>query len=245
MKIIILNAGIGERLKFLTKDNPKCLIKIHNNNTILDIQLKNLIKCNLKNIIMVTGYLDYKIKNHIDLNYPTLKIQYVKNPIYYKTNYIYSMYLTKDFIDDDIILLHGDLIFSNSILGDLINSKDFNCVLVNKNIIPPKKDFKALIIDNKILKIGVNVTGINIAFLAPLYKLIKQFYEMWLNQIEKFVKNNQIKCYAEDALNEILSKHILKPFYINDVNCKEIDDFEDLQSIKKILQKNKQFKLNK
>lgn len=238
MKVIILNAGIGKRLGYLTKNNPKCLIKINDKDTILDHQLKNLIKSNLKEIIMPTGYFEEKIKNHVKTNYPTLNIQYINNPIYYKTNYIYSIYLLKNVIDDDVILLHGDLIFSKILLEEIINSKDINIVLVNKEIKPPKKDFKALIIDEKIIKIGVNISGSNRAFLAPLYKLTKQFFNAWLNQIEKFINDNRVNCYAEDALNEILNKLILKPFYFTNQICKEIDDIKDLELIKIVFKEN-------
>jgi phosphoenolpyruvate phosphomutase len=108
-------------------------------------------------------------------------------------------------------------------------------VLVNKEIPPPKKDFKALIINERVVKIGVEVSGPESAFLAPLYKLTNQFFKSWLDQISAFVNDNKVNCYAEDALNEILNQLNLKPFYINDLSCKEIDDFEDLNNIKEIL----------
>jgi len=238
VKVILLNAGMGKRLGYLTKNNPKCLIKINDKDTILDYQLKNLIKSNLKEIIMLTGYFEEKIKNHVKINYPTLNIQYINNPIYYKTNYIYSIYLLKNIIDDDVILLHGDLIFSRFLLEEISDSKDINNVLVNKEIKPPKKDFKALIIDEKIIQIGVNISGSNRAFLAPLYKLTKQFFNAWFNQIEKFINDNRVNCYAEDALNEILNKVILKPFYFQNKICKEIDDIKDLELVKKYLKEN-------
>lgn len=229
---------MGKRLGYLTKNNPKCLVKINDKDTILDYQLKKIVNSNLKNIIMPTGPFEDKIKKYVKTNYPTLNIQYINNPIYYKTNYIYSIYLLKNIIDDDVILLHGDLIFSNILLDEIINSKDLNCVLVNKEIPPPEKDFKALIIDERIIQIGVNVSGSNSAFLAPLYKLTKQFFNVWLNQIEKFINKNRVNCYAEDALNEILNKLILKPFYFTNQICKEIDDIKDLELIKKLFKEN-------
>ena len=238
MKVILLNAGMGKRLGYLTKNNPKCLVKINEKDTILDYQLKKIVNSNLENIIMPTGPFEDKIKKYVKNNYPTLKVQYIHNPLYYKTNYIYSIYLIKDIIDDDVILLHGDLIFSNFLLDEIINSKDLNCVLVNKEIPPPEKDFKALIIDEKIVQIGVNVSGSNSAFLAPLYKLTKKFFNVWLNQIEKFINKNRVNCYAEDALNEILNKLILKPFYFTNQICKEIDDIKDLEFIKKFFKEN-------
>ncbi len=235
MKVILLNAGIGKRMGTLTESNPKCLVKITETDTILDYQLKNFLKCNLKNIIMLTGPFEDQIRTHVELNYPSLNVQYVQNPIYDKTNYIYTLYLVRNVINEDVVLVHGDLIFSDVILRDLINFQEKNCVLVNKEIPPPKKDFKALIIDERVVKIGVDVFGPNSAFLAPLYKLTDQFFRSWLDQISAFVNANKVNYYAEDALNEILNQLNLKPFYINDLSCKEIDDLEDLNIIKKIL----------
>jgi len=234
MKIIILNAGIGKRLQPITKKIPKCLIKISNNDTILDLQLKSLIKYNLTEIIILTGPFEKKIKEYIRKNYPKLKVQYVHNPRYERTNYIYSLYLTKEMIDDKVILFHGDLIFSDLLLENMIKSKYSNCVLVNKEIPLPKKDFKALLINDRVEKIGVNIFGSNAAFLAPLYKLSKEFFLNWLIQIEIFIKNNQVNLYAEDALNEILNQVSLKPIYFNTLFCMEIDDFEDLNRARSI-----------
>lgn len=230
MKVIILNAGIGKRLGTLTKDKPKCLVQITRDKTILDTQLDTLIKCSLREIIMLTGPFENQIKQHIHGNYPKLKVKYIQNPVYDKTNYIYSMYLLKDNIDDDVLLMHGDLIFSEEILKDLISSNHRDCIIVNKEI-RPKKDFKALIIDEKIVQIGVNIFEPNAAFFPPLYKLSKEFLQIWLHQIEGFVNQNKVNCYAEDALNEILDELNLKPVYITDINCKEIDDKQDLEFV--------------
>jgi phosphoenolpyruvate phosphomutase len=221
VKLLLLNSGIGSRLGILTQNNPKCLIKINEKETILDYQLNKIIGSNLKDIIITTGPFEDKIKKYIKSNYPKLKVQYVYNPIYYETNYIYTIYLTKDIIDDDIILLHGDLIFSNNLLKDIIDSEYRDCVLINKEITPPEKDFKALIIDEKIIQISVNISDPNSVFLAPLYKLSYRFFKAWLNQIEKFIIENQFENYAEDALNTILNELVLKPFYFNNKICKE------------------------
>ncbi len=131
--------------------------------------------------------------------------------------------------------MHGDLIFSDEILNGLLLFKEKNCVAVNKEIPPPKKDFKALIIDERVVKIGIDVSGPKSAFLPPLYKLTDQFFRSWLDQISTFINDNKVSYYAEDALNEILNQLDLKPFYINDISCKEIDDLEDLINIKKIV----------
>jgi len=238
MKVIILNAGIGKRLAPLTNKLPKCLVKISDDNTILDHQLKNIIKFGFRDFIIPTGPFEEQIKNYIKENYPSIKVQYINNPLYDKTNYIYSLYLAKEIIDDDVLYSHGDLIFSENLVKLLLDSNDCDCVLVNKDIPPPVKDFKATILNDRINKIGVNLFGENTAFLAPLYKLSKEFMIQWLTHIENFVKNNRVNCYAEDALNEILDILLLKPCFYNEF-CVEIDDHEDLEGVKNYLSKNK------
>lgn len=237
MKVILLNAGIGKRLAPLTNYIPKCLVKINNNNeTILDHQLKSILNFNFKDFIITTGPYEELIKEHIRQHYPSINVEYINNPLHKQTNYIYSLYLAKDIINDDVLFSHGDLIFSDHLIGLLLESKIKDCVLVNKKINPPIKDFKANILNNRIYKIGVNLLGSNAAFLAPLYKLSEEFMVAWLKQIEKFVNYDKVDCYAEDALNEILDHLILKPCYYDEF-CVEIDDHKDLEEVKNYFNK--------
>ena len=135
MKALILNSGRGERLYPLTKYKPKALIKI-GNKTLLGLQLDNLIGCNVRDIIITTGPFENKIKKYVEKEYSDVNVSYVKNPKYRTTNYIYSMWLTKSLVDDDVILLHGDLLFDRKLLERLVDEKYANCVLVNKKIKP-------------------------------------------------------------------------------------------------------------
>jgi len=227
MKALILNSGKGERLRPLTEDKPKALIKI-GDKTILEYQIDNLISCNITNVIITTGPFEDKIKEHVKEKYPDLKVSYVNNPKYETTNYIYSMWLTKELIDDDMILLHGDLIFDKKLLERLINEECENCVLVNKEIKAPEKDFKAVIENNRVVKIGVEFSGENAFFSAPLYKFSKSDFLCWLDEVEKFIERGDTKSYAEDAFNKISDKIVLHPLYFDDELCMEIDTMDDL-----------------
>jgi len=227
MKAIILASGIGKRLRPLTYDIPKPLLKI-GDKTILEYQIDNLISCNIRNIIITAGPFADKIKKHVKEKYPEIEVSYVNNPKYETTNYIYSMWLTKELIDDDIILLHGDLVFDKKLLEKLINEKNINCVLVNKKIQAPEKDFKAVIGNNRVVKIGVEFFGENAFFSAPLYKFSKSDFLCGLDEIENFIKRGDTKSYAEDAFNKISDKVILHPLYFDKELCMEIDTMEDL-----------------
>jgi phosphoenolpyruvate phosphomutase len=233
MKAIILASGIGRRLQPLTKNLPKPLIKV-NKKTILEYQLDNLLKCNIKKIIITTGPFEDKISKFLHKQYKEFLFSFVNNPKYAITNYIYSLWLTRDLIDDDIILFHGDLIFSENLLRRLINGKE-NLVLVNKDAELPKKDFKAVIENNKVVKIGVEFFGKNAFLSQPLYKFNKRDFLIWMNAIEKEIKNGNLNIYAEDAFNKISDEITLNPLYFSDELCMEIDTPEDLKIARSML----------
>ena len=220
----------------MTYEIPKPLIKIIEDKTILEYQIDNLIGCGIRNIIITTGPFEDKIKMHVKEKYPKLDVTYVNNPKYETTNYIYSIWLTKGLIDDDIILLHGDLLFDKKLLEKLINEKCENCVLVNRGIKPPEKDFKAVIENNRVVKIGVEFSGENAFFSAPLYKFSKSDFLCWLDEVERFIKKEDIKRYAEDAFNKISDKIVLHPLYFDDELCMEIDTMEDLEIARKLIE---------
>lgn len=228
MKAIILASGVGRRLRPLTNYVPKSLIKV-GHKTILDYQLESLIKYGIDDIVITTGPFEGKIEEHVQRNYAT-RVQFIHNPEYESTNYIYTLWLIKDVIDDDIILLHGDLLFDSVLLGKLIRAKG-NRVLVNRKIKPPEKDFKALIENERVVKIGVALSGPNAYSCAPMYKLSKLDFLYWLDEIERFIKQGKVNCYAEDAFNEISGKILLRFLYFERF-CMEIDTMYDLEKAK-------------
>lgn len=236
MKALILNSGRGERLLPLTKYKPKSLIKI-GDNTLLGHQLDSLIRCNVRDMIITTGPFENKLKKYVEKEYCDVNVSYVKNPKYRTTNYIYSMWLAKSLVDDDIILLHGDLFFERKLLERLVDEKHLNCVLVNRKIKPPEKDFKAVVENNRVTKIGVEFSGKNVFFSAPLYKFSKSDFLHWLNEIEEFIKKGHLKIYAESVFNEISDKIVLHPLYFAEETCLEIDTEEDLKLARSLFRK--------
>jgi len=233
MKAVILNSGLGKRLEELTENKPKCLVELYNGETILERQLRILIKNGIKEIVMTTGPFERKIKKHVSDKFPNLSIKYVKNDYYSETNYIYSIYLAKNEIIDDVLLLHGDLVFSNELIEKIVNYEKNNFGLINKKVDLPEKDFKAKILNDKITKISIDITGNNVYTFMPIYNLKKGKIKLWVDEIEKFVKNKELKVYAENALNNILDEIELNYFEYSNYFCKEIDDKNDLEIINK------------
>ena len=239
MKALILASGAGKRLRPLTYEIPKPLIKV-SGKTILNYLVNNLIACGVREIIITTGAFEDKIKKFMreefpSEKFPNVKVSYMNNPNYKTTNYICSMWLARGLVDDDVILVHGDLLFEVGLLRRLINEKYANCVLVNRKIKGPEKDFKAVIEDGRVVKIGVEFSGENAFFSVPLYKFSRVDFRSWLDEVGIFIKNGETKRYAEDAFNKISDKIMLHPVYFEDEFCVEIDTERDLETANKLV----------
>ena len=235
MKALILNSGLGHRMGALTKEHPKCMTEISDNETILSRQLKLVSKFGIKEVIITTGYYDSVLVIYCkSLNLP-LKFNFVKNPIYDKTNYIYSIYCARDFLNDDIILMHGDLVFDEQIFQDVVSSKT-SCMTVSSTLRLPDKDFKAVVDDGLVKKVGIEF--FDNAFAAqPLYKILRPDWKIWLNEICKYCESGITKCYAENALNNISDSCRIYMLDVKNQLCNEIDTPEDLEMVKEMLNK--------
>ena len=234
MKALILNSGMGSRMGILTSEHPKCMTEISRTETILSRQLTMLAEAGITEVIMTTGLFDSIMVNYCQRLELPLHITFVKNPAYKDTNYIYSIYCAKEYLDDDIILMHGDLVFENSVLDAVLSSKD-SCMVVSSTLQLPDKDFKAVVRNGKIIKVGVEFFNEAMAAQA-LYKLNREDWEVWLNRIIIFCESGNVKCYAENALNEVSDQCSINALDIRDSLCSEIDDAKDLAIVSKKLE---------
>ena len=132
MQAIILAAGMGKRLGDLTKDNTKCMIKV-NGTYLIDRLLSQLDSLNLERIILVIGYQGEKLRTHIEKQSRNTPIEYIYNPVYNKTNNIYSLYLAKEELQkQDTLLIESDLIFEDTLFHKILNNPYPNLALVAK-----------------------------------------------------------------------------------------------------------------
>ena len=233
MKALILNSGLGSRMGVLTSEHPKCMTEILYSDTILSRQLKLIAEAGITDVVMTTGYYSDVLEDYCrSLNLP-LNYKFVNNPLYDKTNYIYSIYCAREYLDDDVILMHGDLVFENSVFEEVINSEK-SCMTVSSTLDLPEKDFKAVVEDGKITKVGIEFFN-NAMAAQPLYKLNKEDWKVWLDSIVAFCESDNTGCYAENALNAVSDKCEIVPFDFEDRLCAEIDNPEDLKVISKRL----------
>lgn len=234
MKCIILNSGMGTRLGDLTANNPKSLVYLSENETILSKAINILSKFDFDEFIITTGYLDNILKDYIVKTFPDLIFSFVHNSIYDKTNYIKSLDLVPD-LNDDIVLLHGDLVFDEETAEYVIGSND-SCVVVDSSIDIPKDDFKAKIVENNVKYIGVDYFEDDAIACQPFYYLKNEDWKIWKNKIREFCDSGNTNVYAENALNKLTDEINIKAIDIKGQLCMEIDTKEDLAKVKEILQ---------
>ena len=136
MQAIILAAGMGKRLGRYTKEATKCMVKV-NGKTLIEYAIESLVQNNIRKLIMVIGYKGDVLRDFIKekfnkSNLNGMEIEYIENPIYDKTNNIYSLYLACDkLMQDDTILLESDLIYRPQIIFKLIESSEKNLAVVS------------------------------------------------------------------------------------------------------------------
>lgn len=229
MKALILNSGLGHRMGALTSEHPKCMTEISAIDTILSRQLKLIAAAGIKDVVMTTGYFNDVLEKYCNsLNLP-LSFTFVNNPLYTETNYIYSIYCARDHLDDDILLMHGDLVFESSVLDDII-AYEKSCMKVSTTIALPEKDFKAVVHDGRVEKVGIEFFTDAMEAQA-LYKLKKEDWRIWLDEIIVFCESDNCKCYAENAFNGVSDKCAIYAYDVKNRLCSEIDTPEDLKMV--------------
>ena len=233
MKALILNSGMGSRMGVLTSEHPKCMTEISPRETILSRQLAQLCDAGVKQVVITTGLFGHVLEAYCaSLDLP-LEYTFVHNPDYRITNYIYSIYLAREFLDDDLLLLHGDLVFENEVL-DRVLASETSCMTVSSTLPLPDKDFKAVIKDGKVLKVGVQFFR-DAAAAQALYHLKREDWRTWLKEIEAFVAAGKLTVYAEEALNALDGAANITALDVQDLLCAEIDDAQDLAVVSRRL----------
>ena len=154
-KAVILDAGEGRRLRPLTEFAPKCLLRL-NGITILEHQLSNLAECGIKKVILVVGYRANQIFQKLTGKNFGLDLNFIQNPVYYKTNTVFSLWLAKNEIKEDFIYLNGDVVFHKKVLMRLLNSQYDTCLAVEKKRVG-EEEVKVELLSDVIRTIGKKI----------------------------------------------------------------------------------------
>jgi alcohol dehydrogenase class IV/choline kinase len=232
MKAVILNSGIGKRLGAFTQQNHKSMTRLSNGETLFGRQLRLLVQAGVEDVAVTTGPFAYQLAEvAAEPHLANLKVAFVANPDYASTNYIYSLFLARDQLDDDVLLMHGDLVFNRAVVTELLADPRPDLGVVDETAPLPDKDFKARIAEGVIREVSVSAFGPDCVAFQPLYKLSRRAMKLWLDRMERFVEAGSTQVYAENAFNEISDQIDLAPFSYSHGFVAEIDTFGDLAGV--------------
>mgnify|MGYP000880339104 FL=1 len=238
MQVIILAAGMGRRLGELTQDNTKCVVTV-NGVRLIDRLLRQLVSVSnpLHRIVIVIGYEGKKLKEYLGNSYQHIPLEYVENPIYNKTNNIYSLFLAKEELAyDDTLLVESDLIFEDGVFEKVLSNPFPNLAVVAKY--ESWMDGTMVVLDGEnnivtfVPKSAFSYNDVERYYkTANIYKFSRDFsvtkYIPFLEAYSKAMGTNE---YYESVLRvlSMLDKTGLKGLPIDNMKWYEIDDVQDL-----------------
>ena len=233
MQVIILAAGMGRRLGELTQDNTKCMVTV-NGVRLIDRLLRQLVSVSnpLHRIVIVIGYEGKKLKEYLGNSYQHIPLEYVENPIYNKTNNIYSLFLAKEELAyDDTLLVESDLIFEDGVFEKVLSNPFPNLAVVAKY--ESWMDGTMVVLDGEnnivtfVPKSAFSYNDVERYYkTANIYKFSRDF-SVTKEAYSKAMGTNE---YYESVLRvlSMLDKTGLKGLPIDNMKWYEIDDVQDL-----------------
>jgi histidinol-phosphate/aromatic aminotransferase/cobyric acid decarboxylase-like protein/choline kinase len=236
MQAIILAAGVGRRLGSLTKDSTKCMVTL-NGRRLIEYAFDALVEAKIPRAVMVVGHGAEELQTFLGESCRGVKVEYVLNPIYARSNNIYSLLLAKDFLKrDDSLLLESDVIFEKSLLAECLADKDENLAVVAK--FQPWMDGTVTTLDghgyisNFISKKDLDwLESERYYKTVNIYKLSRDFSRKKLVPFLKtYIETKGIHEYYEEVLKVLtfIDAGTLKAFEMGERIWYEIDDIQDL-----------------
>lgn len=236
MQAIILAAGMGKRLKDLTQNNTKCMVKV-NGITLIERLLRILDRKQLSRIVIVVGYEGQKLIDFIQTLGIQTAIEYIDNPIYDKTNNIYSLALANEYlVNEDTLLFESDLIFEESLVDCLLEDERETLALVDKY--ESWMDGTCMVLDEEDDIVDF-IPGKYLNFqekdkyykTVNIYKFSKHFSaNTYVPFLEAYKKAMGVNEYYESVIKLIamLDTHEIKAKRLQNQVWYEIDDVQDL-----------------
>lgn len=232
MKAIILAAGIGSRLRPMTLNKPKCLVKVAGI-PIIDYQIRSYIMAGIEEIIVVTGYMSDKVKDFCNkyCNFKNFKI--IENSDYDTTNNMYSLYLARqELIGENFILSNGDIVFDKQIAINTIQSKMENLIVADQGSYN-EESMKITLEESGYINDISKTISRQMAYgnSIDMYKFSSDASKILFDEIINIIEyEKSLKEWTELALQRLLKADMLKmyPLDISTLKWVEIDNYEDL-----------------
>ncbi|HMQ70373.1 MAG TPA: phosphocholine cytidylyltransferase family protein [Ignavibacteria bacterium] len=241
MQAIILAAGASKRLRPLTDTTPKCLLKIGDKN-LLERTILNITDNGINDLIFVTGYRENMIKDFMKETFPELNVTFITNTDYENNNNSYSLWMTRDHVKGEILLLDSDILFDKKIITALLRSENENCLAVNFTDKLDEEQIKVILNgENEVTEIGkeisieksagesIGIEKFSAYFMKALFAILDR----------KISRENNVNEFYEASFQELINKggsgNSIFAEDVSEYTCMEIDtadDYEKAQTLK-------------
>lgn len=235
-KAVILLAGREKKLAPLTDEIHQCLFNLGDLCVIEDMLLK-LHRQGIEEAILVVGHKSDLIKNKIGIRYNNLVIRYVENSDFETTGAAHSLWLAKDYLKDDFLLLDGDIICEEELLGAILESDKKDIIAVDEYRDGTENKVTVKIAKDKIVKIGKNLPinkDAKFVHAIGITKISVKTAELLVKELDKFTNNRELSRIYDDAINEILDKVEFYALDVKGLNWFEIDELNEFDKAQKL-----------
>jgi NDP-sugar pyrophosphorylase family protein len=241
MKGLILAAGMGTRLDPLTRDCPKCMVHVAGR-PMMEFQLDALRRAGIRHCTIVLGYMADSVRDYFGTEYKGVRLSYVENADYAKTNNLYSFLLAKAGFDDDLVLLEGDLVFDDRLVSQLVGTSEKNVAIVDQF----RSDMDGTLI---LAQDGIATSMVLKADQGPgfdyspalktvnIYKLSREtLIDSIVPEMESFITEGRTDQYYEAAFASLIELGRMNMAIMHTEKSKwaEIDTLDDLREAEKM-----------
>lgn len=238
MKAIILAAGIASRLRPLTDNTPKCLLKI-GERSLLQRTFDALIGNGIEEFIVVTGYLHEQIENFLNENYAGVDIKFIHNDVYDSTNNIYSLWLTRKEADgEDVLLLDSDILFSPEIVARLLASPHKDILALNNHPLG-EEEIKVIVDERGLVKEISKVCSIPDAIgeSIGIERMSSQYTTALFKELQVMIEEEKAdNVFYEKAFERLIPLgNTFAVMDVTDLFSVELDTVEDFLQAKQLI----------
>lgn len=236
-KAVILAAGYEKKLTPLTDEMHQCLFSL-GHRTILEDMLTKLENAGVTDVVIVVGHKAKLVREATHQRFENLNITYIENEDYRHTGVSHSLSLAAPELDDDFLLIDGDMIVEEGFLKSIIDSTDQNLMAVDYSEHKTQKDIVvAKVLNGKIVEVGKHIEKkdeVNFARFLGISKFSKQTAALIIEELTKFAKEKRLNEIYETAVSNIAEKVQIKAFNSRKFNWFEVDDLIEFEKAKKI-----------
>jgi len=227
-RVIILAAGVGQRLYPLTKPIPKCLLKV-GNLSILDRILQSLEKFGADEALIVAGHEIRKIESAIIKQNYSMLIKILFNPCYAQYNNIYSLWLAREYLSDGFVLYNSDVITPSELISNVFNSRHSDFLVIDEKRELGREEMKVKIQNNRIVAISKELDPqIADGEYIGIAKFSGDGGRILATELDALIRNNDTQVFYEAALANLLAYYPITKFSTNGAPWIEVDSFADL-----------------